>query len=94
MALDAGNYELPSKFEEQAACENCLAELTDKNKPKYCAGCGESGCQKCLQKLGNEYSYVCREMECCDRYYAAFKNLLDDVVDKLHKFISNCGDGK
>jgi hypothetical protein len=89
-----GTDGLPLK-EDRSYCETCGAELNEDNKPKYCSGCGIEGCQTCLKEC-NE-AYLCRDkvnkklykQKCLDEFYSEFENLLDDVVDKLHKFINN-----
>ena len=85
---------LPTKWQVQSHCEDCGAEITDDNKLTFCSGCGISGCQTCLKECNDVY--LCRDkydkkmykQKCLDLIYAEFKGVLDDVVDKLHKFIN------
>jgi len=88
---------LPIKS-DSGFCEDCGAEITDDNKLTFCSGCGKSGCQTCLKECNDVY--LCRDkhnkklynQKCLDLIYAEFKGVLDDVVEKLHKFIN--GDKK
>lgn len=72
-------------------CDCCDAIISDdsfnENKRKYCSGCGEEGCQKCLvQDTDGDMSYYCP-----DEYHPRLVNpdcLLGAMVKRAAKALS------
>ena len=85
-------------------CETCDAIITDdpfnENKRKFCSGCGEEGCQKCMIVQDNG-TYICRDennpklenMEClmaiCEKSSKQAFEALDRLCKQVHNFINN-----